>query len=123
MSRNQEDHHGEQLDQLFAAYREACVTPEPGVNFMPEVWSRIEARRSVSVSLRRWAQAFVLAGAAACAMLGALLVSPLGQSRLEPKTYVEVLEEDQSPDRLVFEDIALREHLRPAFPANWEPDR
>lgn len=108
----------EKLDRLFAAYRDACEVPESGVNFMPEVWARIEAKRSVSLTLRRWAQAFVVVGAAACLLLGGLMISPWAQPGLEPHTYVEVLDEDQSPDRLIFQEIALRESPpRPAFEA------
>lgn len=119
---NQQNREAE-LDRLFQAYREACTPPEPGVNFMPAVWQQIEARRGFTITFRKWAQAFALAGAAACIMLGALMISPLGRDRLDPHTYVEVLDAEQSPDRLVFEDIALREPAPKAIPAHWAPNK
>lgn len=99
----------EKLDELFAAYRDACQVPEAGANFMPEVWARIDAKRGLSLSLRRWAQAFAVLGAAACLLLGGLMISPWSRPGLDPHTYVEVLEEAQAPDHLMFQEIALRD--------------
>ena len=105
----------QKLDGLFQAYRDACEAPEPKADFMPELWARIDAKRGFSMTLRRWAQAFVVVGAAACLLLGGLMVSPLAKPVLEPHTYVEVLDEDQAPDRLIFQEIALRDTAsRPA---------
>ena len=57
------------LDQLLVNYRAACPDPEPGANFMPTMWQRIEARRSpvlqwVTMSRRALAGAMAL-----CALL------------------------------------------------------
>jgi hypothetical protein len=37
------------LDALFAEYRGACPDPDGGVNFMPNLWQKIDARRAESV--------------------------------------------------------------------------
>jgi len=36
---------GDQLDALFAQYREACADREASAHFMPQLWGKIEARR------------------------------------------------------------------------------
>jgi len=36
------------LDRLWEAYRMATPEPEPSVNFMPELWARIEASQRLS---------------------------------------------------------------------------
>jgi hypothetical protein len=32
------------LDDLFRTYRAVCPDPEPSVNFIPNMWARIETR-------------------------------------------------------------------------------
>jgi hypothetical protein len=41
-----------ELDQLFASYRTSVPDPEAGVNFMPELWRKIEARQFFLVRLK-----------------------------------------------------------------------
>lgn len=81
------------LDCLFRDYREACPEIEPGPNFMPVVWQRIEARRTYTRTLRRWTGAFVTAAAALCltmAVYTARTMGPMERAILET-TYVEAL--------------------------------
>ena len=66
----------EQLDRLFRAYREACPTPEPSPNFMPQLWHKIESRQTLGLSLRRFAGAFVTAAVAASLALGVYMAMP-----------------------------------------------
>jgi len=66
----------EQLDALFRAYREACPTPEPGPNFMPQLWHKIESRQTLGTTLQRFASAFVTAAVAASLALGAYMALP-----------------------------------------------
>ena len=119
---NEQQALNEKLDQAFRQYRDVCGSPEPGPNFMPGIWARIEDRQRSIWSFRRMAQAFVMAGAAACLLIGGLLVSPLAQ-QADPHSYVEVLAEEQSPDRLLFQDIALRDQGADFRPAIWEESR
>ena len=66
----------EQLDVLFRAYREACPTPDPGPNFMPQLWQKIESRQTFSFSLRRIANAFVTVALTASVVLGIYMAIP-----------------------------------------------
>ncbi len=81
-----------ELDTLFAAYREACPDVEPGAAFTPGLWKMIDARRSPSYSLQRWARTLVTAAAAICLVLGLLTTVVSRQSKeVSRTTYVEVL--------------------------------
>jgi hypothetical protein len=52
------------LDDLFQAYRMACEPAETSVNFMPELWLKIEKAQSATFSFRRIAKGFVTAAVA-----------------------------------------------------------
>ena len=56
---------GASLDQLFRSYREAMPDPEPGVNFMPQMWAKIEQREQSDNWMGRFAKALVTAALAA----------------------------------------------------------
>jgi hypothetical protein len=57
------------LDSLFRSYRAACPDVEPGVNFMPVLWQKIEARRGFWTTLGRFGKSAVTASAALCVVL------------------------------------------------------
>ena len=78
------DRMNDRLDSLWAEYRDACPDAEPGANFMPQLWQRIEARRNATVSLllRRWAEAWLVATVALALAMGAFLIP-----RLSPPAY------------------------------------
>jgi len=63
------------LDGLFHAYRQACADPEPSVNFMPEMWARIEARQASATIFNRMAKALVTAALGASVVMGLLSAS------------------------------------------------
>lgn len=88
----------ERIDSLFAAYRDACVAPEPGVNFMPNLWARIELRQSFTFSFSRMANAFVTAAVALSIAAGVYLAIPRTDSVYYAQSYVEALAEAASPD-------------------------
>ena len=92
----------ERLDALLAAYRAACPDPEPGPEFMPRLWEKIEARRTVAFSIRRWTRAFVTAAAAICLLLGLLTVSSPGPLPADASTYVETLAVDNQSDNFPY---------------------
>jgi hypothetical protein len=81
------------LSSLFAAYREACPDPEPSQDFMPQLWRKIEARRSFAYGVKRLAQGFIAAAAVASLVMGAYLVQPQPRT---PPTYLELLAAGQS---------------------------
>jgi len=83
----------ERLDALFRAYREACTAPEPGANFMPNIWERIESRQSVTFSLRRMASAFVTAAVALSIAMGVYLSLPHSNPNYYSQSYIEALAE------------------------------
>ena len=87
------------LDDLFHAYRDACPDPEPSVNFMPEMWAKIEAREASSTIFNRVAKALVTAALGASVVMGLLSSSysqPAGLSY--EGSYVQALTADHVSD-------------------------
>jgi len=110
------DNHGApeafqaQLDHLFAAYREAIPDPEPGAGFMPGVWRRIEARRSVAASVRHLAQSLITAAAATCLIFTLFLLRPASPTPVfATASYIDVLASDSTPEQLAYAEIARDE--------------
>ena len=97
------------LEGLFAAYRDACPDPEPGVDFMPRLWQKIEARRAFSYRLKRLAKG-VITAAAAAALAMALLLAP--QHRITP-SYLELLAAGQSHDDIADAEIVQSSYENP----------
>jgi len=94
------------LDALFEAYRSACPDPEPGAEFMPQLWQKIEARQSVSAVFGRMARNLMTAALALSTLLG--LAATISGSRVSPlpsENYVEVLAEDHDNQNLDFEPV------------------
>jgi hypothetical protein len=85
------------LDRLFRAYRNSLPDPEPGANFMPLVWERIERSRSATLSFRRIAQAFVTAAFALSLLMALLAVAPRERSASSSPTYIEVIADHHDP--------------------------
>jgi hypothetical protein len=98
-----------ELDALFTAYRDACPAPEPGPDFMPRLWERIEARRSVSYSFTRLTQAFVTAAAAICLLLTILQTTLKNQPIPLAQSYVETLAQASVDDNPAYTEINLYE--------------
>lgn len=79
------------LDALFASYRTAVIEPEPSADFLPGMWARIDQRRRVTYSFRRWASGFVTAAAAICLILS-FAETTMSQTPVNGgATYIEVL--------------------------------
>jgi F0F1-type ATP synthase membrane subunit a len=90
----------QKLDALFQAYREACAAPEASANFMPNLWARIDSRKTVTLSFRWMANALATAALALSLVLGVYMTTSR-TSHTTPggyQTYVEVLAEDNTPD-------------------------
>ena len=94
MRGSQDDQH----DALFRAYHNACGSPEPSANFMPELWQRIEARQRSTFSFRRMANALVTAALAATMALGVYTALPHSNSADYTVTYVEALADANTID-------------------------
>ncbi len=87
----------EKLDALFRAYG-GCPVPEPSVNFMPNLWARIESRQKVSFSFGRMANALVTAALALSIALGVYMSMPHSTGSYYTQTYVDALAEANSLD-------------------------
>ncbi|MCU1274400.1 MAG: hypothetical protein JWO48_1831 [Bryobacterales bacterium] len=91
----------EGLKALFASYRDACPDPEPSVNFMPQLWQKIESRELTSRVFTRWTRNLVTAALALSALLAlAVEISRSRVAALPSETYVEVLAEDNASQDL-----------------------
>jgi hypothetical protein len=91
----------EKLDALLRAFRDACPDREPGANFMPGVWQRIEARQRYTFSFLRMAQAFATAAAAVTLALGVYLYLPTNtatRAGAYQQNYLEALADANSLD-------------------------
>lgn len=105
-----EDRNAE-LAEWFRAYREACPVPETSVNFMPELWAKIEARQVSTNLFGRMAKALVTAALAATAILG-LMVSTSNRQPDFNGTYLEALSNDSafSMEPLNLDRVSELEH-------------
>jgi len=90
-------HDDERLDALFRAYRDACPTPEPSANFMPNLWQRIESRQNFTFSFQRMAKAFVTAAVAVSILLGVYMSIPRSNSSYS-QSYLEALADANTLD-------------------------
>lgn len=88
----------QQFDALLRAYRDACAAPEPGANFMPNLWARIETRQRFTFSFRRMANALTTAAVTLSLALGIYMSIPRSAAADNSQTYVEALAEATSPD-------------------------
>jgi hypothetical protein len=85
----------ESIDDLFHAYREACLAPEPGPDFMPAMWARIEARERSVNWFGRFAKGLVTAAVAASVILGMTLSSLNRSNVFFDATFVDALRADR----------------------------
>jgi len=88
----------QQLDALFRAYKDACPNPEPSVNFMPDLWKRIESRQRFTFSFRRMANALVTSAVALSIALGVYMSMHTSNPNYNSETYIEALAEANSLD-------------------------
>ncbi|MBS1853760.1 MAG: hypothetical protein JST11_00225 [Acidobacteria bacterium] len=91
----------ERLDALFRAYRAATPGPDPSVNFMPELWARIDSRRTFTFSFRRMANAFATAAVALSIALGLYMSMPKSNRPVLTQTYVDALADASTPQEFI----------------------
>ena len=103
------DRWNDELESLFAKYKAAVPDPDASVNFMPELWQKIEARQSLLVRLKKLTQVFVAAAAALCLLFGMVLSVPGGSSGELAGSYVDILAQSNPPDSLAVLGIAPHE--------------
>lgn len=86
------------LDDLFQAYRAACPDPEPSVNFMPEMWAKIEAREASSTVFNRMAKALVTAALGASVIMALMSASYNQPLPASDGSYIQALAADHVSD-------------------------
>lgn len=90
------------LDRLLENYRAACPEIEPSANFMPEVWKRIEARRSFWYIFRHEARTVMTACAALCLLLLILNFVSGSQPHLTAPTYADALMAEHTAEQTYY---------------------
>ena len=95
-----------ELDQLLAAYREACPVPEPKADFMPSLWERIDGRQNWTSQIWKWTNGMVAAAAAASLFFVMLQLLPKHSPEFYGATYLETLA-DQHDDDEVLDNVAV----------------
>lgn len=88
-----------EIRAMFASYKEVLPDPEPGANFMPQLWSRIDSQRNVTFSFGRLAKRFVSVAVASCLGMSILFLAPTHQmSPVYRATYLDALAADHPDD-------------------------
>jgi hypothetical protein len=90
------------LDELFRKYRAACPEIEPGANFMPAVWQKIESRHSFWFVFQRLARTATTGCAALCLILVILNVTSAPQSTRGTATYTDALLAEHSAEKTYY---------------------
>ena len=88
------------LDAMFRAYREACAYPAESVNFMPEMWARIEAREDSVKWIGRIAKMLIATALAASLIVGMISSRnrSTGSNAFLNATFVQALRADRASD-------------------------
>jgi len=97
-----------QLDGWFQRYRAACPDVDPTPNFMPELWAKIESRRSFAFTFERFAKPLMTVLGAICALLLVLNLAGVGQTPLAAGSYADALAADSSAERTYYTE-AIRD--------------
>ncbi|MSV35411.1 MAG: hypothetical protein EXQ47_07415 [Bryobacterales bacterium] len=87
------DRMDDKLSSLLSQYRDACPGPESSANFMPELWSKIEARRNnaIPLLLKRWTEAWLVATIVLAVVISVFLIPYFQEPPALEASYVDVL--------------------------------
>jgi hypothetical protein len=89
----------QELDHLFRMYAKACGAPEPSVNFMPNLWQRIESRQTFTFAFRRMANTLATVAVALSVALGVYMSIPHNNNlNYTSQSYIEALAEANPVD-------------------------
>lgn len=98
------------LDELFLRYRQTFPDVDPGPNFMPVLWQKIESRHSFWFTFVRFGRGVLTASAAVCLLLVVLNLSStpqvmasytdaiLAESSAEQTYYTEAIHTNTIPE-------------------------
>ena len=103
------DQFNDELNALFATYKAAVPDPDPSVNFMPELWRKIEARQTMMQRVRKLTQVFVGAAAAVCLLFAMIEVVPAVTRPEVHASYVDALAAAHPADNLASLGIVPRD--------------
>lgn len=89
------DNYNDGLSGAFAQYRAACPDPEPSPNFFPQLWAKIDARRSFVWKVRTYSRGIAAAAVTACLLMVGFEMASSGPNReADAVSYLEVLDEN-----------------------------
>lgn len=104
---NSSEERDQALDRILSAYRQSSEFGDPSVNFMPELWARIESRRSANLVFVRLARVFAT-GAFTVALIAASYVAFAPPPAPVEETWVENLANQQLAQRAsYFEPVQI----------------
>ena len=95
------------LDGLLGQYRREMEAPEASAAFMPQLWGKIEAKRTVAVRFRRLTQVFVGAAAAICLLIAGVSTVLPPAAPLIHGTYLDALAAAHPDETLTAQGIPL----------------
>ena len=96
------NHDESALDDLFLRYRAACPEIEPGRNFMPGIWQKIDSRYSFWFVFQRLARTATTGCAALCLLLLVLNFTSSSRGAGTTATYSDALLADHSAEKTYF---------------------
>jgi hypothetical protein len=103
------DQWNDELNGLFTSYKAAVPDPEASANFMPELWRRIESRRSIMLRVKKLTQMFLAAAAAISIVFVTILSVPAFSGSEVRGSYVEVLADAYPTEGLASHGILPRD--------------
>jgi len=103
------DQFNDELNGLFASYKAALPDVEASANFMPELWRRIEGRRSILLRIKKLTQVFLAAAAAISIVFVTMLSVPAFSPSDVRANYVEVLADAYPTETLASHGILPRD--------------
>ena len=96
------------LDGLLGQYRREIGEREISANFMPQLWRKIEAKRTFAARFRRLTQVFVGAAAVICLLIaGVGAVLPAGTAPQLHGSYLDALAEAHPAETLAAQGIRV----------------
>jgi hypothetical protein len=104
------DQWNDELNGLFRSYRAAVPDPEAKASFMPELWRRIESRRSIILRVKKLTQVFLAASAAISIVFITMLAVPAFSGTEPGASYVEVLADAYPTEGLAAHGILSRDN-------------
>jgi len=93
----------DELNALLSEYRDSVPDFDANAEFMPKLWQRIDARRSVIFRMKRLTQVFVAGAAALCLLMAGVLVLPPASASNDPAlrgSYADILAESHPIESL-----------------------